>query len=118
MIKPSISLLQDKSTISTMTDAMEIRTFMAEKGWHSQDRMSDMGWGDKVGYSIWFYRWDWHGIKTATITGDKVSFHDGTNNLSEIDKIVRNVAKRALQAYEDFPDSIPYQNVNGEVVGR
>lgn len=113
----NIELLEAMSTISTM-DAMDIRNFMADKGWHSNDRLSNMGWGDTVGYSIWFYRWDWHGIKTAVVTGDKVSFHDGTNDLSNLDSTVRMAAKRALQAYALFPDSIPYQNINGEVVER
>lgn len=97
-------------------NAMEIRKFMTEKGWHSKDRLSSLGWGNKFGYSIWFSRWDWHGKKTATIIGGDVTFHEHTDNLSNIGETVRKCAYKALKAYEDFPTSIPYQNVKGEKV--
>ena len=97
-------------------DSMEIRHFMSLKGWHSEDRLSSSGWENKFGYTIWFYRWDWYGKNTASIFGKKVSFFEITDDLSEIEKVVRKCAYKVLKAYEDFPSSIPYQNSKGEIV--
>lgn len=38
-------------------DFFEVRKLMAAKGWESQDRITQSGWGEKVGFSIWFKKW-------------------------------------------------------------
>jgi len=97
-------------------NSIEIRRFMAEKGWHSKDSLTDSGWGNKFGYIIWFYRDDWHGKDVYFITGSGVCLNESTSNLFEIDEIVRKCAYKSLKAYKDFPKSIPYQNAKGEIV--
>lgn len=39
----------------------KIKLSMAKLGWNIEERISDDGWGDSIGYRIWFKRWDWHG---------------------------------------------------------
>lgn len=83
--------------------ATEIRVKLATKGWHSNDRLSSIGWGEDekgneiYGYSIWFWRWSWHG----NIACDKVCFHAHTNNLNNINETVYQAASKALKAWEE-----------------
>ena len=86
-------------------DAMQIRLHMANLGWHSNDRLSDLGWGGKIGYSIWFERWDWHGHKGVP----GVSIHEHTNDLSRIDIEVKKAAQKALETWYKFPTCIPHR---------
>lgn len=85
--------------------AEEIRIYMSTIGWMSEDRLSNLGWGNKVGYSIWFWRWDWHNVKL----GNKVCFHYHTDDLSKIDEVVAKTAIKALKAWQQFPDKVPGQ---------
>ncbi|WP_061342320.1 hypothetical protein [Clostridium botulinum] len=94
--------------------SIEIRLIMKEQGWNSEDRLSDVGWGGKVGYSIWFRRYNWHGRNTISLTGHGVCFHRHTSNLGQIDHITRICAEQCLKAYKDYTDCIPYQNVYNE----
>lgn len=84
--------------------AMEVRLIMKDNGWDSEDRLSKTGWENGFGYSIWFERWDWHGIQIG-----KVCIHAHTNDLKQIDKIIYDTAVKALKAWEDFTDSVPHQ---------
>lgn len=84
--------------------AMEARLILKDKGWDSQDRLSKTGWINGYGYSIWFERWDWHGVRVG-----KVCIHAHTNNLSQIDKITYETAIKCLKAWEDFAESVPHQ---------
>lgn len=95
-------------------NSMQIRLQMAELGWHSKDRLSDLGWGDKVGYSIWFTTHEWHGRNTYALTGHEVCFHRHTNNLDDIDGITKLCAEQALKAYEEYIDCIPFQDARGK----
>jgi hypothetical protein len=94
--------------LSKMTGS-EIRKMMIEKGWHSQDQYSTFGYLTGWGYRIWFEIWNWHGV----FWGNKVIFHSGTNNPDEIENCIRTAAKKALDAWEKYNDSIPYQCADG-----
>lgn len=107
MIK--INLFENKNSI-------EIRKIMTSYGWSSNDKFTQIGWGDKFGYSIWFERHDWHGKNTYSLTGNKVCFHRHINDLSEIDNITRECAIQALKAYEDYVDCIPCQNIFNKTI--
>lgn len=98
----------------TLGNIMRVRTVMAENGWHSDDRLDDIGHGNKVGYSIWFYRWDWHGNKKR---GAKVCFHQGTSDLSRMDTTVLRCAELALVAWDKYTDPMdsPYLDSKGEM---
>jgi hypothetical protein len=86
--------------------AYDIRREMAALGWYSDDRITTFGWGDGImGYSIWFSRWDWHGMKHY----GPPTYHAHTSDLTRIDQAVREAALRALDAYERFPDFPPNQ---------
>ena len=39
---------------------IEIRIIMKDLGWSSKDSLDNLGWNKKYGYSIWFYRHNWH----------------------------------------------------------
>lgn len=97
-------------------NSMEIRLLMKEQGWDSKDRLTEIGWGGKYGYSIWFEKWEWHGRSTLKLTGDKVCFHRHTDDLTEIDAITSICAEQCIKAYEDFTDSIPTQNAKNQTV--
>lgn len=99
--------------------AWEIRLLLAENGWATNDRFSNLGWGSKTGYSFWISRWDWHGVRV----GSKVSFHSSfclepVSKMSEdmLNHYWRKLAKTALKAWDDFTDGIPYQAVDGSIV--
>ena len=84
--------------------AMEIRLILKDKGWDSNDRLSKTGWINGFGYSIWFERWDWHGVRVG-----KVCIHAHTNDLSQIDKITYETAIKALKSWDEFTESVPCQ---------
>lgn len=95
--------------IHEQMNAMEVRLAMKEHGWSSNDDLSSTGW-EKFGYSIWFERWDWHGVKIG-----RVCIHDHINDLSKINETVYRLAQKVLQAWNDFQDSVPHQMANGSL---
>lgn len=93
-------------------NASDIRKEMANLGWQSTDRMTKEGWGDKVGYSIWFERWDWHEHK---LLGNKACYHSHGYVFDGVDRIVHRaseIAKRAWTMDSEFP---PDQLIHGEL---
>ncbi|AJE13376.1 hypothetical protein FDF50_16525 [Clostridium botulinum] len=96
--------------------AMEVRLVMKNKGWQSNDRLTNMGWGKdengnlRYGYSIWFERWDWHGVR-----GNKVCIHNHTSNLTKINKITYLAAIKCLRAWKEFTNSVPTQMADGNL---
>ncbi|KLU62291.1 hypothetical protein CEB3_c13350 [Peptococcaceae bacterium CEB3] len=90
----------------------QIRVSMAERGWMSEDQLTSIGWEDKIGYTIWFSRWDWHGVKLR----NKVSIHGHSTELDHIRDLVAETAQRALKAWEAYPDEVPVQTFGNKVV--
>lgn len=84
---------------------------MSELGWQSNDRLADVGWEGGYGYSIWFERWEWHGVRVG-----KVCIHSHTDDLKDIDELVYRTAKKACDAYNTFINSIPTQLADGSLV--
>ena len=84
----------------------KIKLSMAKLGWNIEERISDDGWGDSIGYRIWFKRWDWHGKETLTLIGNKEA----------VLNIVYKTAKKTRKAWHDFPRDVPCTNTGGEVV--
>lgn len=95
--------------------AFEARKWLADHGWNTEDRYSDMGWSKGKGYSAWVSRWDWHGIKF----GNRVSFHLSIlpKQVSEksIDAVWSDLMTLAQKAWDEFTDCVPTQNVKGEI---
>jgi hypothetical protein len=101
-----------------MDELMRLQLEMTSLGWDVETKISNEGWGDSVGYSIWFRRGDWHGKLTYTIIGDDVVFMGTYANAADYNgvlRMVKRIVERAKKAWNDFPDSIPCQNVKGEV---
>ena len=101
-----------------MDELMRIKLEMSELGWDVEEKISDTGWKDSVGYSIWFKRSDWHGKSSYSITGKAVVFHEHAKDVHDYCAVINTVkaaAERAKRAWRDFPDSIPYQTVSGDV---
>lgn len=99
--------------------AAQVRAYMAHLGWHSDDRISPFGWGcDELGkpvfgHSIWFTRWDWHGVNC-----DKRTFGGMVKSVEpdQIDATVRQAAETALRAWAVFIDILPGSaNIHGEI---
>lgn len=105
----------DEPALSVSDEIMQIRREMASEGWHSEDRITDQGWGDKgkFGYSVWFTRWDWHGKQLIRITGNKACYHASTSDLDCMWEAVLMAAKIARRAYAEFPDIPPRQGADG-----
>lgn len=88
---------------------MALRVAMADEGWHSRDRLSSMGWGERVGYSVWFERWDWHGRRIGGVT-----FHAHTPDLAQMFSAAQHAAALARKAWASFgQNEIPRQTSNG-----
>ena len=97
----------------------QIKQEMASLGWDIEEKFSKKGWRDRTGYTIWFKRSDWHGKLTYSLTGHQVVFVGTTENAFAYDSVIktaRNTAEKAKKAWEDFPDSIPFQNAKGEIL--
>lgn len=90
-------------------DVMQLRAEMQAEGWGSEDRITKMGWGDFFGYSIWFERWDWHGVRTAVLIGTKACYHAHTPDPSKAIKAVRKAAELARVAYAMYKEAPPQQ---------
>lgn len=102
-----------------MDELMEIQLEMSALGWDVETKISSEGWGNTIGYTIWLRRSDWHGKNTYTITGKEVVFvgtHSNANDYDGVLKMVKRIAETAKKAWDDFPDSIPYQNAKNKVV--
>lgn len=88
------------------------RLLMAAEGWHSEDRLTDMGWGNgRMGYSIWFWRNDWHGKKTHQLTGGRACYHAHTADLRMIPQTIGTAAGIARRAWAQFPEVPPRQGL-------
>lgn len=82
-------------------------------------KISGEGWRDGVGYIIWFRRSDWHGKFTYSITGHEVTFSGSTKNVRDYQSVIKTVrmtSDKAKKAYEEFQNSIPFQNSKGKVI--
>lgn len=102
-----------------MDELTKIQLEMARLGWSIETKISREGWSGTVGYTVWFKRSDWHGKLTYSITGSEVYFVGTTENVYNYDSVVatvRKTAEKAKKAWDDFPDSIPYQNAKGEII--
>jgi uncharacterized protein YaeQ len=87
---------------------------MQKLGWYSEDRLDGFGWGaNSFGYSIRFFRWNWHGQSC-----DKRTFHIHVQEPGSegITKAVRKAAEVALEAWEKFPKSIVHKDWTGKLV--
>src|SRR5438132_13335712 len=90
---------------------MDIRLAMAAEGWSSEDKLSDQGWGDKMGYSIWFRRYDWHGKRAMVLTGNAATYHAHTPDPALAADAATKAAALARRAWSEFPDCPPTQGV-------
>jgi hypothetical protein len=99
-------------TISCENNPINIRILMTEHGWVSHDDLTDLGWGGKYGYSIWFDRWYWHGVQIY----NRTTFHAHTNDLNNVIGAVREAAQLALNAWKEYQDSVPTQLVDNKLV--
>ena len=92
-----------------------LRLQMATEGWESEDRITNAGWRDGMGYSIWFQRWDWHGQQTIKLTGSQACYHAHTPHLTPegMLRATSEAAARARRAYANFEDYPPQQMADG-----
>ncbi|QDX90940.1 hypothetical protein EEL30_00185 (plasmid) [Brevibacillus laterosporus] len=95
--------------IDESMSVMQIRLALTEKGWGSEDRITKWVGTDGYGYSIWFQRWNWHGVRF----GNKICIHGHTDDLTNLDCLVYKTAAKALKAWEDYKDAIPCQMSDG-----
>lgn len=101
-----------------MDEVMQIKLEMSKLGWDVEEKITKTGWKKNTGYHIWFRRSEWHGKLTYSITGHEVFFVGTTrdvNNYAKILSVVKSTAAKAKKAWDDYPDTIPYQTATGEV---
>ena len=108
---------------SVSAEIAKIRLQMARIGWHSEDKLTDTGWGDSFGYSIWFRRWDWHGgTRLIEAIGTDACYHAHRKGLGEEQMLdaVEEAAARARKAWALFPSPNlpPVQMADGVLKGR
>ena len=101
---------------------VEIRVQMAEQGWKSEDRLTDVGWGNGFGYSVWFRRWDWHGTHLIKAIGEDACYHAHRKGLDRGSMLVavEEAAQRARDAWNRYPYPAlpPVQMADGKLRGR
>lgn len=95
-----------------LSKLVRIRRAMALRGWQSEDRLSTQGWGDNVGYTIWFSRWNWHG---NNLLGNSATYWASGYVSEGILQIVEKAASRAKLAWRAFSDFPPEQLSNGKL---
>jgi hypothetical protein len=112
------ALTQSAKTDLDRLNAWGVRLALAARGWHSDTRLmsDDPGSsGEKTyNFQVWFSRWDWHGRTSDKIvlhTGIKVSPRDEAGAVAGMSRAVHEAAALALQAWEEFPHSIPHMGV-------
>ena len=104
-----------------MQTILDLKKELINSGWWDIDeRISSYGWGDeKIGYTIWIRRHDWHGKDAFSLTGGSVNLHAMCDDAFDEAKIVETLTKLkklADTAWKEFPESIPVQNAFGELV--
>lgn len=88
-------------------------------GWDIEEKYSNDGWKNHPGYTIWAKRDDWHEKYACLITGHSVAFWTTCENflcLSDMLGAVSTLRKRTQKAWEKFPNSVPCQSRNGDIV--
>jgi hypothetical protein len=99
-----------------MSDSvMALRLELAAEGWASEDRLTRDGWSDGFGYSIWFRRYDWHGLSTHTLTGNCAIYHWHVSDPTRALEAVTKAAEIARRAWAEFPQGPPALGVRGEL---
>jgi hypothetical protein len=93
-------------------DIIQLRQQMAREGWDSRDELTTIGWGNKVGYSVWFTRWDWHGKK---LFGHNACYHAHRPSSAEMFATTLEAATLARKAYEEFQAAPPHLMADGSL---
>lgn len=93
-----------RTQLNSAMNVMDIRLFMHERGWISEDKIIHGN------YMIVFRREDWHGIQVPNIR-----FSACTSDRKEIHSIVYELARTCLNIWEEFEDSVPYQKEDGTI---
>jgi len=88
--------------------SIEIRIAMSKEGWHSEEQITDIGFGDKTGFKCFFSRYNWHGKFTDSICFSKI-----TTDLTKTHECVVKTANLAKTAWNEFPNSVPFVSADG-----
>lgn len=92
--------------------AIQIRLIMKQLGWSSKDGLTNDGWDEKYGYSLWFERWTWHGVRVGRIC---IHEHITFDSEEDIQKVTYKLANKCIDAYEQFVDEVPWQMADGSL---
>lgn len=86
----------------------EIKLYLQSLGWSCEERLTGQGWTD-FGYSIWFNRYDWHGVQL----GNRVSIncHVSRPDAADIRRAVVKAARLALEAWETYVEAVPRMDI-------
>ncbi|MFJ8531212.1 hypothetical protein [Bacillus sp. NPDC094106] len=95
---------EKKKYLNSSMSVMDIRVFMKERGWISEDKMCHDD------YTIVFRREDWHEIQVPNIR-----FSACTSDRKEMYSIVYNLARICLNSWDEFTDAVPYQKEDGTI---
>lgn len=107
------------STTVIYEKIQKLKLEMILDGWDIEEKYSNDGWKGHPGYTIWAKREDWHEKYACLITGHSVTFWTKCENfLCPFDMLgaVSTLRKRTQKAWKDFPNSVPCQNRNGDIV--
>lgn len=98
--------------IEDSDSCVEVRINMAINNWKSEDNLTNIGWGNKYGYSISFIRWDWHGVSI----GEPIKFTKYLSDTSEINEGTKDLALMVLELWEEHKNTIPKQLSDGSII--
>lgn len=109
---------KDEIGMTDFEQIHQLKLSLIEKGWDIEEKYSNDGFGNLVGYTIFARRCDWHSKFTYALTGHVISFCGICTTISDSQAMLATVQKlhdKCIQAWTDFPDQIPFQTARNEI---
>jgi hypothetical protein len=108
---PLSPVRQHKGNIEDHKNPYDLSDYMMGLGWGYKDSINPTSQQSSI-RRLSYERWYWHGIACPS----PVSFVSFANINADWNMISLKLAKTALKAWDDFPNSIPRQDVHGNVI--
>lgn len=109
--QPLLPIRQNNDGIESCENPYSISEYMMGHGWGYKDFVNPPRQHSTI-RRISYERWYWHDIACPS----PVSFVTFANVNADWNMIALKLAKVALKAWDDFPDSIPRQDIHGNVI--
>lgn len=110
LFPPHLEEMQFPEKFNEKSTVEEIIEGMMGLGWNYSDSIASRHRSEKQTYRHFsFNRWDWH----DRFVGGPTTFPVLASVNANWNLIIYNLSQKVLKAWEDFPNSIPYENAAG-----